>query len=180
MLNQQLLGEVLSPLEKHDNAAAFEALQASWGNKGRSFFAFDYVLYKYCVFSKTPGMRKFRIEDSPAVTVLLNDYLGSITSSFNIASHDHGLWSEENEDAIVIKHNHHQESSTWPQCTQTRMSNIGSCPRCSPSNLNKPNVNRVWWLWNVLYGFNFIHHRRTSSRPMWWRSREALELSQIL
>ena len=88
-------------------------------------------------------MRKFRIEDSPAVTVLLNDYLGSITSSFNIASHDHGLWSEENEDAIVIKHNHHQESSTWPQCTQTRMSNIGSCPRCSPSNLNKPNVNRV-------------------------------------
>ena len=126
MLNQQLLGEVLSPLEEHDNAAAFEALQASWGNKGRSFFAFSYVLYKYCVFSKTPGMRKFRIEDSPAVTVLLNDYLGSITSSFNIASHDHGLWSEENEDHIVIQHNHHQLN--WTRSARRRATTAAMSP----------------------------------------------------
>merc|ERR1711937_241057 len=33
-------------------------------------------LYRLPDEIKTPGMRKFRIEDSPAVTVLLNEYLG--------------------------------------------------------------------------------------------------------
>jgi len=33
-------------------------------------------LYRLPEEIKTPGMRKFRIEDSPAVTVLLNEYLG--------------------------------------------------------------------------------------------------------
>merc|ERR1719219_997787 len=33
-------------------------------------------LYRLPEEIKTPGMRKFRVEDSPAVTLLLNDYLG--------------------------------------------------------------------------------------------------------
>ena len=60
-------------------------------------------------------MRKFRIEDSPAVTVLLNEYLGDAPSSLSLHTIDN----------IIVT----QGSLTWPQCTQTRTSNIGSCPR---------------------------------------------------
>ena len=34
MKNKQLVGEILPPLAEHDDAAAFEALQAARGNKG--------------------------------------------------------------------------------------------------------------------------------------------------
>merc|ERR1719318_1114872 len=55
-------------------------------------------LYRLPEDTKTPGMRKFRIEDVPAVTVLLNDYLSrfDLTPVFSEQDVQHWFLPQEN------------------------------------------------------------------------------------
>jgi len=57
-------------------------------------------LYRLPEEIKTPGMRKFRVEDSPAVTVLLNEYLGKFDLAPVYSDQDVQHWFLPQENII--------------------------------------------------------------------------------